>query len=101
MLRNTIALALVVLFTLVGCAGPAEVAEVQPTEVTFTTDQGWEATVPAGTMEACQYDDGTGAPCVWTAEDQGSGQGTSFVVLQSYDGPFAELTTDQARTLTK
>lgn len=69
--------------------------------LTVTTDQGFKATVPAHSMAPCEFDDGTGAPCVWTADESGDRTGTSFVVLGGYDGPLAYLTNDEARTLVK
>lgn len=70
-------------------------------DVTFTTDQGFRASVPAGTMERCLEDDGTGAPCVYVADEQGNGEGTSFVVLGGPSEVSADLTHDEARKLSK
>ena len=99
MIRHTIALVGIAGLAVVGCAGPSETVSAE--SVTFATDQGFEATVPAGSMDPCTYDDGTGAPCVYVADERGNGQGTSFVVLESYDGPMGRVTHDQARTLSK
>lgn len=92
MLRKTFALASLATLSLVGCADQG---------VTFKTEQGWEATVPAHTMDRCASDDGTGAPCVWVADEQEDQDGSSFVVLESYDGPFAQISHNEARKLSK
>lgn len=93
MFRKMIAVAGIAAVGLTGCSADDS--------LTVTTDQGFKATIPAHSMTQCSQDDGTGAPCVWQADEQGSNTGTSFVVLGGYDGPMAYLTSDEARTLVK
>lgn len=90
-MRKTLATVGLATLALTGCAQT----------VTVPTDRGFEATIPAHTMEPCRYDDGTGAPCVYVSDERGTGRGTSFVVLEDYDGPMARVTHDQARLLVK
>lgn len=107
MIRKSLAIAGTVGILVTGCADNKSEEVPHPVSLTVPTDQGYEATIPNGTMDRCEFDDGTGAPCVYVADEQGADPetgefaGTSFVMLEEYGGPVALVTHEQARALLK